>query len=227
MASSAGNIGPDELHQEHDKILNEYNDRYRALPYLQVFHLPADKWRVEGLFIESFYRSARFLLQQVLDGMLLEAEGVAALYLCRHYLELALKYALFHSKWLKDENTNAADSEVTGIGKRHLLKALWTDLKRELETRVPSLPLQGLDLDFVGNFVDEFDGVDPDGCRFRYPTEKIKIGSGTASLHAVGVNFEALLRNLDHVFGVLSGLDSYLVETYGENQEWEGIQSDF
>ena len=227
MDNSAGNIGPDELCGERDKILNEFNDRYRALSYFPVFYVPSGDWLVGGLFTESYYRSARFLLQQIVDGKLLEAQGIAAIYVCRHYLELALKYALFHSQWLKDEHGNAADREVTGVGNRHLLKPLWMDLKREVQTRVPSLRRQGLDLDFVGNFVAEFDGVDPDGWRFRYPTAKIKIGPGTTNLPSIGINFEALLRDLDHVFGVLRGLDSYLVETYGENQEWQGIQNDF
>lgn len=30
---------------------------------------------------------------------------------------------------------------------------------------------------------------------------------------------------MEHVFEVLENMDTYLIETFGENQEWEDIQN--
>ena len=94
---------------------------------------------MEGLFQDSFYRSARLLLRAVLDGKILEAEGIAAVFLCRHYLELALKYALFHSRWLKDKDTNALNAEILAVGHGHDLKKIWDTRNAELTKKLSSI----------------------------------------------------------------------------------------
>ncbi|MFZ0739387.1 MAG: hypothetical protein WBL70_08855 [Candidatus Acidiferrales bacterium] len=225
----AFNERPEKLSREEERILDQFNDPYRARPYRPVFDAPTDLTprRVEGLFTDSYYRSARLLLEAVLDGKIPEAEGVAAVFLCRHYSELALKYALFHSRWLKEERTNATDKDVQAVDKGHRLKAPWDTLKEEVQKRAPSLRSQGLDLDFVDRFVEEFDEIDPSGSSFRYETVRIEVRPPTSTMPPVGIDFAALLHNLDHAYNVLSALDSYLVESYGENQEWESIQSAF
>jgi hypothetical protein len=106
----------------------------------------------------------------------------------------------------------------------HNLEGLWQKLKRELFTRVPSILKTGLDLDFVGQMVKEFNQIDRDNWRFRYPVEEIAVNSRPASVSLpVGIDFEALLADLEHAHGVLEGLDSYLIETHGANEEWESI----
>ncbi len=214
----------EELRREEMRILEEFSDRYSARPYRRIFYVPSGDSRIEGLFENSFYRSARTLLQAVLDGKLQPAEGIAAVFLCRHYLELALKFALFHSRWLSSENRNTSNEEIEAVKHGHNLEGLWQKLKRELSTRVPSILKTGLDLDFVGQMVKEFNHIDRDNWRFRYPVEEIAVNSRPASVSLpVGIDFEALLADLEHAHGVLEGLDSYLIETHGANEEWESI----
>jgi hypothetical protein len=163
------------------------------------------------------------LLEGIVTGLLhRDIEGVAAVFLSRHYLELAIKYALFHSRWLTDEMHNAADDEVDHVAKSHNLEGLWRTLAAELNKRVPNLP-GTLDLEFVAEFVKEFHVIDPNNDRFRYPGDRLEVGIQTAPAerHRLGIDFSTLLSNLDRVHDVLGTLDTLLVEQYGQNEEWE------
>ena len=83
----------------------------------------------------------------ILSGRLPEGiHGAPAVFLSRHYLELALKYVLYHSRWLRSETINATDDEIEAVGKTHKLRPLWERLLSELERRVPSIVGDGLDL---------------------------------------------------------------------------------
>jgi hypothetical protein len=80
-----------DLKKEEDRIIAEYNDRYKPGPYRQAFYPPpgAD-WKVEALYVDSFFEDARLILDGIVAGSLPEGiHGVAAVFLCRHYLELA------------------------------------------------------------------------------------------------------------------------------------------
>jgi len=158
-------------------------------------------------------------------GTLLESrESVAAVFLCRHYLELAIKYTLFHSRWLKDDRTNATNEEIVAVENKHNLQSLWDTLKRELETRLPRIADVGFDLDFVGAFVAEFHQTDKSGWKFRYPTREFAVlpsGQALTLDDSLSIDFPALLFNLQHAERVLSSLDAYLVNTHGLNAEWE------
>jgi len=224
MSDELKHIGYEELRKEEQRIHNEFRDRYCRRSYSQVFYAPVrTDWKVDGLFEDSFYRSARILLQAVLDGKLLEAEGIAAVFLCRHYLELALKYIVFHSRWLKNESTNALNRDIEAVAKGHDLRELWLAVNEELKSRVPCIWKTGLDIDFVGHFVGEFHQIDGRNWHFRYPTQRIVVGSRPTRVSPLGIDFKALCEDLEHAYGVLSGLDSYLVETHGQNDEWESI----
>ena len=219
-------MGYEELGQIEQQMIDDFNRRYRSLEYQRVFYTDGPEWKLEASFVDSFYRSAKFLLEGVLDGKLSEADGVAAVFLCRHYLELALKYILFHSRWLKDETTNASNEGIEAIKNDHDLADKWNGIATELKSRTPSICKQGLDIEFVGHFVREFHQVDATNWRFRYPTKTIKVTSRRAGLPSLGIDFEALLYDLEHAHEVLEGLDSYLVETHGQNEEWESIRND-
>jgi hypothetical protein len=138
---------------------------------------------------------------------------------------LAIKYALFHSRWLQSEGTNAHDEQIEPIetGKKgHHLKHLWDKLIKELETRVPSILATGLDLAFVTKFVAEFDRIDQEGVRFRYPTKVIAVARDKkVRPSALGIDFEALLFNLTRAHDVLNTLDGRLIDQHGENEDWE------
>jgi hypothetical protein len=199
----------------------------RAWEYQRVFYpTPSGEGRVDPLFAEGFFRSAELLLKGVISGELRDGiEGVAAVFLCRHYLELAIKYTLFRSRWLKTGEHNAADSDIKPVGKGHDLQRLWNTLSTELESenKGPNIVPKGLDLAFVAEFVKEFHAVDKQNERFRYPGQQLAVEH--SSHETLTINFTALLFNLQHTHIVLDNLDMYLIETHGQNEEWEAIRN--
>lgn len=160
-----------ELANDEEQIISEYCDRYKPHQYRQAFYPPpSSDWRLDGSFVDSYFESARTILECIVTESVPEGvAGPSACFLCRHYLELSLKYTLFHSRWLRDENHNAPDDEVEFVGKGHHLLDLWRKLDSELKVRMPSILKTGLDLNYVAQFVAEFDRTDDNGERFRYP----------------------------------------------------------
>ena len=212
--------------KNQEDIMSECLAPYRPQPYRQAFPCPpGNSWKIDASFDQGYFESARLILTGVSDGKLRhDVEGVVGVFLSRHYLELAIKYALFHSRWLKDEGHNTGDREVAPVGKqdRHLLQNLWDKLHGELTKRMPSIFRTGLDLDYVAWFVAEFQKVDKDGWRFRYPVKEFAVTTSSQRKTAVlNVDFEALLFSLKHVRSVLEALDTQLIEQYGKNEEWE------
>jgi hypothetical protein len=216
-----------ELADEEEQIISEYCDRYKSHEYQNTFYPPpSGDWKVDAPFVESYFESAKLILTSIYSGALPEGvAGPSACFLCRHYLELALKYTLFHSRWLKDEQHNAPDDEVESVGKKegHLLLRLWSKLDAEVKSRMPSILASGLDLAYVEEFVKDFDGIDPNGERFRYsgPELAVKPKRPPVPPPALGIDFSHLLFSLELVHDVLTTVDTYLVEQYGQNQEWE------
>jgi hypothetical protein len=41
----------------------------------------------------------------------------------------------------------------------------------------------------------------------------------------LGIGFASLLSNLHHANDLLDTLDTYLIETYGENEDWQEEQN--
>jgi len=210
-------VAGSQLERDDDQIIDEYNARFKEVPYRQVFYEPSGgKGEVDG-FPEGYFESAEMILEGVVCGRLPDGiYGVPAVFLARHGLELNLKYTLYHSRWLKNERTNA--HEVEPVPKGHELKPLWEKLLAEISRRTPTIP-DGLDLKFVGEFIAEFHEADRKGMRFRYPGEQIPV---VASSHGtLGIDFGALLFNVKRAREVLNTLDSALINQYGENQDWE------
>jgi len=218
-----------ELADEEEQIISEYCDRYKLHEYQNAFYPPpSGDWKVDAPFLESYFESAKLILTSIYSGALPEGvAGPSACFLCRHYLELALKYTLFHSRWLKDEQRNALDDEVGSVGKKdgHLLLELWRKLDAEVKGRMPSILASGLDLAYVEKFVEDYDGIDPNGETFRYSGSKLAVKPKRipplVSPTVLGIDFNHLLFSLELVHDVLTTVDTYLVEQYGQNQEWE------
>ena len=225
MHDDRDSIGRGELERLETEIISSYNEAYRPHEYRRAFYIPPHgDWKVDASFVDGYFSSAKLLLQDIIDGKLLEAQGMAAVFLCRHYLELAIKYTLFHSRWLRSESTNATNDEIAAVHTDHSLHSLWDTLTGELKSRLPETSKVGFDLDFVGRFVAEFQQVDKYGCRFRYPTKRIAVARAVqpATLpESLGIDYPALLLALEHTQRVLSDLDAYLVNTHGLNEEWE------
>jgi hypothetical protein len=207
--------------EEQERFFDKYNERFQPHEYRPVFQPPLTG-KVDALFPDGFFESAKLLLEGIKTGELRQGiEGVAAVFLCRHYLELALKYTLFHSRWLKGSCGNAVTAHVDPVGKSHDLKMLWETLTAELKAK-PSVVPSGLDLNFVGAFVKEFHAVDQDNTRFRYTGKQLPVQP--SSNETLTIDFDSLLFNLQLTYDVLHTLDSYFMNTFGENEEWEAIQ---
>jgi len=205
--------------EEERRIIDEYNDRFKPRPYRQVFYPPSSgRWRVDALFPEGFFEASRILLNGLIDGSLRESiEGVAAIFLARHFLELMLKYTLYHSRWLLDETHNAKSEEIEVVGTGHKLTPWWTLLRGELK-KTPTIG-KGLDFEFVEQFVVEFDSVDPKNVVFRYPGHQLPVEE--LASEELKVSYGALLYNLERVNAVMTSLDSALVEQFGLNIDWQ------
>ena len=74
--------------QLEERIFAKYNERFQPHEYQQVFYAPVSgEGRIDALFPEGFFESAKLLLKGVTTGELRQGiEGVAAVFLCRHYL---------------------------------------------------------------------------------------------------------------------------------------------
>jgi hypothetical protein len=155
-------------------------------------------------------------------------EGVAGVFLFRHYLELALKHILFHSRWLKDTNTKAHWSEIKDVANRHSLREIWDTLKRERRDKIPDDFWNWHDIAFVEACIYEFEKVDPHpGVRFRYHGKVFGVTTEPRSLDELYIEFELLEAQMDHVRGNLSSIDLWLLNVYDLNDEWEEIQDSF
>lgn len=143
--------------------------QYEKRPYCQVFVVPGPNWKVEAVWEDAYYQSAKRLLEGVARGEFLPAfEGVVGLYLFRHYLELAIKFIIFHSRWLKDAQTNAKLEEIAEVKKTHSLSQLWTLAKAECQRVIPATEWGSIDIAFVDRCVHDIDSIDPNGELFRY-----------------------------------------------------------
>ena len=189
--------------------------QYEKRLYRSIFQVPDQNWKVEADWEDAYYQSARHLLEGVERGDYLPGyEGVVGLYLFRHYIELALKFVIFHSRWLKDAQTNARFDEIEDIKKRHALKPQWDRAKTECQRIVPPEEWSALDLDFVERCVVEFDAVDRNGERFRYHGPRFGVEKSLAKRAEMArsirpdlyVEFDGLPAVLEHVHDVLSYL---------------------
>ena len=202
-------------------------DAYCKKEPLPVFSFPIHNvWGDDSSYVEGYYFGSKALVEGVISGFLDERfEGVAGLFLFRHYLELELKYIIFHARWMKDWFNNSRDYEVQGVGKSHSLLGLWEEAQRECKQRIPSEIWSGIDLGFVEDFIKQLHGLDPKGETFRYPTDQVRVGSD--SRNPLNICFQSLHSAMEHIHSVLDWIDMYLTERYHENAEWESIQDSF
>jgi hypothetical protein len=74
------------------------------------------------------------------------------------------------------------------------------------------------DIPFVEKCIAEFHGRDQKGFAFRYSRE---------GGERYDYDFRYFRVAMEHVRHVLENMDTYLIETYGQNQEWEDIQNSY
>src|SRR5437867_1349048 len=97
----------------------------RKIPYRPVFGIPATDWAIRASWANGYHQGARILIEGVAEGRFSEGlEGVAGLFLFRHYLELELKYIIFHARWLEDRETIAQADDIKDVQRTHSLVRL-------------------------------------------------------------------------------------------------------
>lgn len=168
---------------------------------------------------ETMYRASLHLIEGVVNrGLNADVEGVAGIQLFRHYLELALKRTVLWGRMLKDANRNAIRAEVNEVAHIHDLAKLWDWVIRDAKPKILQEDWNNYDIDYVERCIKEFDTVDKKGFTFRYH------GYGIENLC---FDFNQLATVMEHIYQVIEGIETYLVETHGENEEWESILADF
>jgi hypothetical protein len=168
---------------------------------------------------DSFYRASVALVQGVAARQLYDdVEGLAAIFLFRHYLELRLKSIVLHGRWLVrlDENTREGVEQVKHI---HGLRDLWELVLKDARPKLGHGDWDKYDTEFVVKCIEEFDTVDKKGFAFRY--------SGQGGEYC-RFDFRTLARSMEHVHQVLDGINTYLAEAHAQNAEYEAIlESEF
>ncbi len=206
--------------KDEDELLREAAEEsgFQKMPYRSVFYNPNGELPVG--FSDDYYAAAKAITERILAGHTFgDYEGTAALFLFRHYLELALKGVVFNLRWLDGKNKNVPQYKSVNWSYGHELDVLWDEMKGQFPKKMGAKLWRNFDTDFLEKCVSEFHSVDPDGERFRYRMEKR--GPARDPLKALVPSWPDLLRMMEHAHNVLKGLESYLIETYEQNEEWQ------
>ena len=202
---------------------------YEKHQWRQVLTVPGPDWQVGAVWDEAYRLGAKRLIEGVARGEYSEDfEGVAGLYLFRHYLELSIKFLIFHSRWLEDQHTNANAAAIQDVAKTHSLQGLWTMARAECVRVMPAEEWNAIDIAFIDACITEFHAIDPNGERFRYHGERFGVEKDPARARKAAqtltqdliVDYSQLSAALDHVYDILNYLDVNMRETHGQNAEW-------
>lgn len=159
----------------------------------------------------GYFEAAFALAKGVAGGSLKEdIEGLAAVFLFRHYLELILKQIILRGRLLVNANERAIPEEVKQVANIHDLAVLWKWVLQDSKPKIADW--DNYDTDFVETCISEFDAVDKKGFTFRYPGE-----GGEFCRFDYGFLPDAM----KHVQEVLDGIATYLYEELREIGEYE------
>jgi hypothetical protein len=208
------NVGAKE--SEWESLLGDYT-AFQKWEYDKIFY-PESHPKSWLDLAESFYRASLHLVEGVAEHRLNEdVEGIAAAFLFRHYLELALKNIILAGRFLTKDGQNAPRENAEPAW-GHKLSELWKLVLRDAKPKMES-DWGGYDTEFAENCIAEFDAIDPKGMAFRYT------GEGAESLR---VHFGWLHAIMEHVHQVLEAIRVYLVEMHGQNADYESyLQSEY
>jgi hypothetical protein len=166
-------------------------------------------------FTESFYRASSALVRTDEPRVFYtDIEGVAAIFLFRHYLELALKRIIVRGRWLVSPSVNAAREDVKQVASIHHLQKLWEGVLKDAKPKIDPKDWDGYDISFVESCIAEFHQRDEKGFAFRYPMQ-----GGEYYQYDFGWFRQAM----EHVQQILSNITTYLTELHGQNAEWQEI----
>jgi hypothetical protein len=188
--------------------------------FRHAFVVPEGRLTVQAEWVDAYFLAADRLTANALSKEGSAAYEVVSLYLYRHYLELALKRIIFHSRFFIDNQTNATYDTVEALKCTHSLQRLWEVVQSECKAKVPADVWHQLDISFIAKCIQEIHAVDPNGEMFRYHGPKFGFDEDPASLPLLmqrsylSVDCEALRTNMRHVYGVMNYLDAFMLKTY-------------
>jgi hypothetical protein len=200
-----------------ESLLGDYT-AFQKWEYDKIFY--AESHPKSWLDIaESFYRASLLLVEGVVENRLNEdTEGIAAAFLFRHYLELALKNIILAGRFLDKDGKNVPRYQAAPA-RGHKLNDLWAQVINDAKPKMAAGDWDNYDVEFVEKCIAEFNGIDPGGTVFRYA------GEGAEN---VRVHFQWLYAIIEHVHQVLEGIRVYLIELHGQNADYESyLQSEF
>lgn len=178
-----------------------------------IYEDPHDRAWID--FGQSFYQASLILVNgRRSEGFYEDLEGVAAIFLFRHYLELALKRIIVRGRCLVRTNKNAAWEDVKEVANIHDLLALWQKVLKDARPKLEPEHWDNFDTAFVEACVKEFGARDAKGFSFRYPRQ-----GGEKYLY----DFEWFRLAMVHVYQVLEGITTYLIEAHGQNADFDAI----
>jgi len=187
-------------------------ERWDYRPFVHL--LEANKPWVS--FQESFYRASEIIIDNLAkDHGFPEIEGIAAVFLFRHYLELALKRIIVRGRHLIKRDKNAAWNDVEEVKKVHGLADLWKLALADAKPKIDPKVWDSYDIPFVEKCVAEFDERDKRGFAFRYPRQ---------GGERFDYDFAYFRLAMEHVYQVLENITTF-IEQHGENEDWEEIQN--
>ena len=183
--------------------------------YESVFHNP--NGQMASWLMASYHVAAHSLVEIVVQGKSFTGfEGIAAVFLFRHYLELVLKSIAVNLGRLETKEKNLPkDKWREWPSNEHKLAVLWDEVKTEFPKKMGQDWWESLDTKFIDKCVTEFHDIDPSSQRFRYPHER-KITRD--ELKHLGVSWSALLRTIDHSWDVLDNMDGDAEFVYNQNK---------
>jgi hypothetical protein len=178
--------------------------------------LPDEKTWID--YGDSFYRASVILIDKLADDTIdSDVEGLAAMLLFRHYVELALKTIIVRGRRLVDRQTNIV-GDVQNVANIHDLDVLWKLVLKDAKPKIEDSVWNNYDIPFVEQCILEFHARDQKGFALRYP----KQGGERYEF-----DFVWFRKTMEHVNHVLGDITAYLIGQYGENQEWEDIQNSY
>ena len=166
----------------------------------------------------SYFFACEPLIAQLAIGQLREdIEGTAAIFLFRHFLELAFKQIIFMGRVVKvkDENLHdAVQNQIVAVRNIHGLAKLWEWVLNDAKPQIEHW--DNYDTETVEKCVQEFNAIDPKGFAFRYA------GQGGEYCR---YDFGALREQMNHIREVLDGLFEYLEQMNEDIMEYEDYLS--
>lgn len=208
--------------KERAEQLAELNEiggvvKWKHVPF---FGIPAVKWKIGAIWDQAYYDTAEYVIRGVVEGHLLpRVHGVVGVFLFRHFVELELKYVLFHSRWLEDQQTNVKE-DIEAIANIHYLDQLWAAVKKEAPPKFDKDTWKAFDIAFIDEVVKELNAVDPGSYGFRYNGKVFGVGEHSAEPE-IYIDYNAILAQMKHVYYVLHAMKVILIETHGMNADWE------